>query len=109
LPSATSTAPWCSGRIEARSSSSTARSRRVTWTDVAPAVPANLGHAELGRPTVTGADAHRIMKIRTWYDTLEATLLRLGQPPVRGEAERGFLTPCLTGPTSSMAPVGRTT
>jgi uncharacterized protein (DUF849 family) len=47
---------------------------------------------ELGRPIATGKDARRIMKIGTWYDTIEETLFHLGLPPNRESGERGFLT-----------------
>lgn len=47
---------------------------------------------ELGRDIATGEDAHRIMKIGTWYDTVEETLFNLGLPPNRTEGQRGFLT-----------------
>lgn len=58
---------------------------------------ANLGHAEARRRTVTGVDAHRIMKIRPWCDTLEEILLCLGLP-------RSEERPCAA--SSPMRPTG---
>jgi uncharacterized protein (DUF849 family) len=46
---------------------------------------------ELGREIATGDDARRIMKIGTWYDTVEETLFSLGLPPNRKEGQQGFL------------------
>jgi uncharacterized protein (DUF849 family) len=46
---------------------------------------------ELGRDIATGEDAHRILKIGTWYKTVEETLFNLGLPPNRTEGQRGFL------------------
>jgi uncharacterized protein (DUF849 family) len=46
---------------------------------------------ELGRPIATGKDARRIMKIGTWYDTIEETLFNLGLPPNRESGQQGFL------------------
>jgi uncharacterized protein (DUF849 family) len=47
---------------------------------------------ELGRDIATGEQAHRILKIGTWYDTVEETLFSLGLPPNRTDGQRGFLT-----------------
>jgi uncharacterized protein (DUF849 family) len=47
---------------------------------------------ELGRRIATTEDARRIMKVGTWYDTVEETLFNLGLPPIRQEGQRGFLT-----------------
>jgi uncharacterized protein (DUF849 family) len=46
---------------------------------------------ELGRDIATAQDARRIMKIGTWYDTVEETLFNLGLPPNRPEGQKGFL------------------
>jgi uncharacterized protein (DUF849 family) len=46
---------------------------------------------QLGRRIATGDDARRIMKIGTWYDTVEETLFNLGLPPNRPEGQAGFL------------------
>jgi hypothetical protein len=46
---------------------------------------------ELGREVATGDDARRIMKIGTWYDSADETLLQLGLPPNRKEGRPGFL------------------
>ena len=46
---------------------------------------------ELGRDIATGDDARRILKIGTWYDTVEETLFNVGLPPNRTEGQRGFL------------------
>ena len=45
----------------------------------------------LGRKVATGDDTRRIMKIGTWYDTVEETLFNLGLPPNRPEGQPGFL------------------
>jgi uncharacterized protein (DUF849 family) len=46
---------------------------------------------EVGRKVATGAEARRIFKIGTWYDTVEETLFNLGLPPNRPEGVPGFL------------------
>jgi hypothetical protein len=46
---------------------------------------------QLGREIATGDDVRRIMKIGTWYDTVEETLFNLGLPPNRPEGHPGFL------------------
>jgi hypothetical protein len=46
---------------------------------------------ELGRDIATAEDARRILKIGTWYNTVEETLFSLGLPPNRTEGQRGFL------------------
>jgi uncharacterized protein (DUF849 family) len=45
---------------------------------------------ELGRKVATGDDARRIMKIGTWYNSVEETLFNLGLPPNRKEGQQGF-------------------
>jgi hypothetical protein len=40
----------------------------------------------------TGADARCILKIRTFYNSVEETLFNLGLPPVRQTAQQSFLT-----------------
>jgi uncharacterized protein (DUF849 family) len=45
-----------------------------------------------GRKVATADEARAIMKIGTWYDSPEETLLNLGLPPNRKEGEAGFLT-----------------
>jgi uncharacterized protein (DUF849 family) len=46
---------------------------------------------ETGRKVATAADARRIWKIGTMYDTVEETLFNLGLPPNRPEGVPGFL------------------
>jgi hypothetical protein len=46
---------------------------------------------QVGRSVATGADTRRILKIGTWYDTVEETLFTLGLPPNRPEGQPGFL------------------
>ena len=46
---------------------------------------------ELGREIATAEDARRILKIGTWYNSVEETLFNLGLPPNRG-TRLGFLT-----------------
>ena len=46
---------------------------------------------ELGRDVATGDDARRIMKIGTWYDSVDETLQALGMSPNRKSGQRGFL------------------
>jgi uncharacterized protein (DUF849 family) len=47
---------------------------------------------ELGRDVATAADARRIMKIGTWYDSVDETLAALGMAPNRKAGQRGFVT-----------------
>ena len=46
---------------------------------------------ELGRDVATAADARRILKIGTWYQTPDETLAALGMTPSRQPGQRGFL------------------
>ena len=46
----------------------------------------------LGREIATGADARRIMKIGTWYNSPDETLFNLGLPPNRKGGQLGFVT-----------------
>jgi hypothetical protein len=46
---------------------------------------------ELGRDVATADDARRIMKIGTWYDSVDETLAELGMSPNRKPGQRGFL------------------
>lgn len=46
---------------------------------------------ELGREIATGDDARTILKIGTWYDSVEETLQNLGLPPNRKDGQLGFL------------------
>ena len=46
---------------------------------------------ELGRDVATADDARRIMKIGTWYDSVDETLQALGMSPNRKSGQRGFL------------------
>jgi hypothetical protein len=41
--------------------------------------------------TLTAGEARAIMKIGTWYDSVEETAHHLGLPPNRGDGETGFL------------------
>jgi hypothetical protein len=52
---------------------------------------------ELGLKAASGDDARRILKIVTWYNSVEETLPHLGLPPVRPSGHRGFLTYETTG------------
>jgi uncharacterized protein (DUF849 family) len=47
---------------------------------------------ELGRDIATADDARRIMKIGTWYDSVDETLHHLGMTPNRKAGQRGFVT-----------------
>jgi hypothetical protein len=47
---------------------------------------------ELGRDVADGKQARDIMKIGTWYTSVEETLFNLGLPPNRREGQQGFLT-----------------
>jgi hypothetical protein len=58
---------------------------------------------ELGRDIATGDDARRIMKIGTWYDSVDETLAALGMAPNRKPGQRGFLVPSAPA-TSVRAP-----
>jgi uncharacterized protein (DUF849 family) len=46
---------------------------------------------QFGRKVATADEARDMMKIGTWYDTVEETLFRLGLPPNRPEGYKGFL------------------
>ncbi len=46
---------------------------------------------EIGRPVATCQEARKIMKIGTWYNSPEETLLNLGLPPNRKGGQRGFI------------------
>jgi len=47
---------------------------------------------QFGRKVATADEARKIMKIGTWYNTVEETLFNLGLPPNRAEGQKGFLT-----------------
>jgi uncharacterized protein (DUF849 family) len=46
---------------------------------------------ELGRDVATADDARRILKIGTWYNSVDETLAALGMTPNRKARQRGFL------------------
>ena len=46
---------------------------------------------EFGRKVATAEEAHKIMKIGVWYDSVEETLKNLGLPPNPTEYNPGFL------------------
>jgi uncharacterized protein (DUF849 family) len=46
---------------------------------------------ELGRDVATAEDARRILKIGTWYSSVDETLSALGMSPQRRPGQRGFL------------------
>ena len=46
---------------------------------------------ELGREIATADEARRILKIGTWYKTVEETLYNIGLPPNRPNGQKGFL------------------
>jgi uncharacterized protein (DUF849 family) len=46
---------------------------------------------ELGRNVASGDDARRILKIGTWYNSVEETLSNLGLPPNRKDGQHGFI------------------
>jgi uncharacterized protein (DUF849 family) len=46
---------------------------------------------QFGRKVATADEAHEIMKIGVWYDSIEETLFQLGLPPNRPEGEPGFM------------------
>jgi hypothetical protein len=46
---------------------------------------------ELGRDVATADDARRILRIGTWYDSVDETLAALGMTPNRKPGQRGFL------------------
>ncbi len=45
----------------------------------------------LGREVATGDEARQILKIGTWYDSREETLVNLGLPPNREGGQLGFI------------------
>ena len=47
---------------------------------------------EFGRKVATAAEARKIMKVGTWYDSVEETLQNNGMPPNPTEFNPGFLT-----------------
>jgi hypothetical protein len=63
---------------------------------------------ELGREIATAEEARRILKIGTWYNTVEETLFNLGRPPNRAEGQQGSLTSDTDGrlPTVPAAEAG---
>jgi uncharacterized protein (DUF849 family) len=52
---------------------------------------------ELGRKIATADEARRILKIGTWYNSVEETLLNLGLPPNREGSQKGFITYTTSG------------
>jgi uncharacterized protein (DUF849 family) len=46
---------------------------------------------EFGRKVATAEEAHKIMKVGVWYDSVEETLKQLGLPPNPSEYNPGFL------------------
>lgn len=46
---------------------------------------------ELGRPIATAEEARKILKIGTWYNSVEETLTNLGLPPNREGGQKGFI------------------
>jgi uncharacterized protein (DUF849 family) len=46
---------------------------------------------ELGRPIATGDEAKQILKIGTWYNSVDETLANLGLPPNRKDGQLGFI------------------
>jgi uncharacterized protein (DUF849 family) len=46
---------------------------------------------QFGRKVAAAEDAHRIMKVGVWYNSVEETLRELGLPPNRHDGEKGFL------------------
>jgi hypothetical protein len=46
---------------------------------------------ELGRPIATGDETKQILKIGTWYNSIDETLANLGLPPNRKDGQLGFI------------------
>ncbi|MGN6732436.1 MAG: 3-keto-5-aminohexanoate cleavage protein [Candidatus Binatia bacterium] len=46
---------------------------------------------QFGRKIATADEARKMMKIGTWYHSVDETLSNLGLPPNRGEGQKGFL------------------
>ena len=67
------------------------RRRGERFTSVAQVEQMVRMARELGRDVATAADARRILKIGTWYDTPDQTLSALGMTPNRRPGQRGFL------------------
>jgi uncharacterized protein (DUF849 family) len=61
---------------------------------------------ELGREIATAEDARRILKIGTWYNTVEETLFNIGLPPSRTDGQKGFLVYDSDGRIPKAAPAG---
>jgi len=61
---------------------------------------------ELGREIATAEDAHRIMKIGTWYNSVEETLFKLGLTPNRTAGQQGFQVYETTGKLPTTRPSG---
>ncbi len=61
---------------------------------------------QYGRKLATPEEAHKIMKVGVWYDTVEETLQHLGMPPNRKAGETGFLVFETTGRKSLPAQAG---
>jgi uncharacterized protein (DUF849 family) len=64
------------------------KKRRTSVQQVEGAV--RLCH-EFGRKVATADEARAMMKIGTWYDSIEETLHNLGLPPNRKDGQTGFL------------------
>lgn len=62
--------------------------------------------AELGRPIATAEDAHRILKIGKWYNSIEETLFNLGLPPSRSDGQKGLLAYDTDGRVPNAAAAG---
>ena len=60
----------------------------------------------LGREIATGEDAHRLMKIGVWYDTVEETLFNLGLPPNRAAGQTGSVLYPTDGKLPAQKPLG---
>jgi hypothetical protein len=71
------------------------------------AVEKNVRMAEeLGRKVATAEDAHRLLKIGVWYDTVEETLFNLGLPPNRAKGQTGSVLYPTDGKLPAQKPLG---
>ena len=59
-----------------------------------------------GREIAAGEDAHRLMKIGVWYDTVEETLFNLGLPPNRAAGQKGSVLYPTDGKLPTQKPLG---
>jgi uncharacterized protein (DUF849 family) len=66
-------------------------SKKQRWPSVKQVEWAVKMSEQHGRKVANTDEARKIMKVGTWYNTVEETLFNLGLPPNRAEGQKGFL------------------